>query len=121
MNSTIWCIEVFPRAGADSGDGDLVSVSGRGLEDELRSLGWQSVPQVVGTRLYFLQEADGGGSSLERGHLEEVATEWFATDMAKDAVRQKVAALFPEHEVEQFTDLFFDRIQTWRTTEGTAR
>ena len=55
------------------------------------------------------------------GHLEEVATEWFATDMAKDAVRQKVTALFPAHEVEQFTELFFDRIQTWRETEGTAR
>ena len=54
-------------------------------------------------------------------HLDEVATEWFATDMAKDAVRQKVAALFPEHEVEHFTDMFFARIQTWRETEGTAR
>ena len=52
------------------------------------------------------------------GHLDEVAYAWFATDGARDAVRQKVNALFPEHEVEQFTDLFFDRIQTWREVEG---
>lgn len=52
------------------------------------------------------------------GHLDEVAYEWFAIDAAKDAVRQKVRALFPEHEVERFTDLFFARIQTWRDIEG---
>ena len=40
--------------------------------------------------------------------------DFFATDIARDAVRQKVAALFPAHEVEQFTDLFWDRIQQWR-------
>jgi hypothetical protein len=54
------------------------------------------------------------------GHLVEVASDWFTTDMAKDAVRQKVSALFPEHEVERFTQLFFDRIQTWRETEASA-
>ena len=43
--------------------------------------------------------------------------EFFATDEAKDAVRQKVAALFPAHEVEQFTELFWDRIQTWRAEQ----
>ena len=36
---------------------------------------------------------------------------------AKDAVRQKVAALFPAHEVEQFTELFWQRIQAWRADE----
>ncbi|GAB4195262.1 MAG: hypothetical protein OHK0013_01260 [Sandaracinaceae bacterium] len=47
-------------------------------------------------------------------HLDEVAWEFFASKEAKDAVRQKVAALFPPHEVEAFTELFFDRIQRWR-------
>ena len=47
-------------------------------------------------------------------HLDGVVWEFFATDIARDAVRQKVAALFPAHEVEQFTDLFWDRIQQWR-------
>jgi len=29
-------------------------------------------------------------------------------------VHKKVAALFPAHEVEQFTELFWSRIQQWR-------
>jgi hypothetical protein len=51
-------------------------------------------------------------------HLDEVAYEFFGTVEARDAVRQKVAALFPAHEVDAFTDLFFDRIQKWRAAEG---
>jgi len=47
-------------------------------------------------------------------HLDNVVWEFFGTSTARDAVRQKVAALYPEHEVEQFTDLFWDRIQRWR-------
>jgi hypothetical protein len=53
-------------------------------------------------------------------HLDEVTSAWFATDAARDAIRQKVAALFPEQEVEEFTALFFDRIQQWRAIEGSA-
>jgi len=52
------------------------------------------------------------------GHLDAVAHEFFATGQARDAVRQKVAALFPAHEVEEFTELFFGRIQQWRSQEG---
>ena len=48
------------------------------------------------------------------GHLDEAVWEFFATPVAKDAVRQKVAALFPAHEVDAFTELFWNRIQTWR-------
>ncbi len=47
-------------------------------------------------------------------NLDEVAWEFFGSAEAKDAVRQKTAALFPAHEVERFTELFFDRIQQWR-------
>jgi hypothetical protein len=47
-------------------------------------------------------------------HLDEVAWEFFGTETAKDAIRQKTAALFPAHEVETFTDLFWSRIQAWR-------
>jgi hypothetical protein len=43
-----------------------------------------------------------------------VAAEFFGTQEAKDAVRQKTAALFPPHEVEKFTELFWQRIQQWR-------
>ena len=48
------------------------------------------------------------------GHLDEAVWEFFATPVAKDAVRQKVTALFPAHEVDAFTELFWNRIQTWR-------
>jgi hypothetical protein len=48
-------------------------------------------------------------------NLDEVAWEFFSTPVARDAVRKKVAALFPVHEVELFTDLFWNRIQAWRT------
>jgi hypothetical protein len=52
-------------------------------------------------------------------HLDEVAWEFFGTPTAKGAVRAKVAALYPPHEVEPFTELFWKRIQAWRAeTEG---
>lgn len=47
-------------------------------------------------------------------HLHEVAHEWFGSDAARDAVRRKVAAVFPPHEVDEFTELFFSRVQHWR-------
>jgi hypothetical protein len=46
--------------------------------------------------------------------LDEVAWEFFATKEARAAVRAKVAALYPAHEVEPFTELFWKRIQAWR-------
>jgi hypothetical protein len=47
-------------------------------------------------------------------HLEEQTHEFFGTDLAKETIRQKVGALFPEHEVESFTEHFWGRIQNWR-------
>jgi hypothetical protein len=54
-------------------------------------------------------------------HLDEVAYEFFGTPVAKEAFRKKTAALFPAHEVEPFTELFFRRVQKWREEEGRAR
>jgi len=51
-------------------------------------------------------------------HLDEITWEFFGSDVARDAVRQKVEALFPPHEVEEFTELFWERIQRWRLEEG---
>ncbi len=51
-------------------------------------------------------------------HLDEVAWEWFGTDHARDAVRRKVEALFPSHEVDEFTELLYARIQRWREDEA---
>ncbi len=47
-------------------------------------------------------------------HLDEVAWQFFGTAVAKDAVRRKVAALFPAHEVEEFTEHFWGLVQLWR-------
>ena len=47
-------------------------------------------------------------------HLDEAAWEFFGTGEAKEAVRLKVAALFPAEEIEKFTELFWSRIQEWR-------
>jgi hypothetical protein len=43
-----------------------------------------------------------------------VAWEFFGTPAAKDAFRSKVAALYPKHEIEPFTELFWRRVQAWR-------
>ena len=51
------------------------------------------------------------------GHLDQIVWDFFATDVACDAVRQKVATLFPAHEVEEFTALFWQRIQRWRADD----
>lgn len=47
-------------------------------------------------------------------NLDDVAREFFGTQEAKHAVRQKVIALYPAHEIEAFTELFWQRIQEWR-------
>ncbi|MEM7261357.1 MAG: hypothetical protein AAF488_05155 [Planctomycetota bacterium] len=54
-------------------------------------------------------------------HLDEVAWEFFGSERAKEAVRLKVQALFPEHEVDEFTELFFGRIQVWRESVEQGR
>ena len=55
------------------------------------------------------------------GHLDEVAAEYFGSDRARQAVRAKVEALFPESEWDQFTDHFWERVQLWREREGQAQ
>ncbi len=54
-------------------------------------------------------------------HLDEITWEFFGTEQARDAIRQKVATLFPAHEIEEFTQLFWDRIQIWRAEDAAAR
>ena len=51
-------------------------------------------------------------------HLDEVVWEFFGSPVARDAVRQKVVALYPADEVERFTEHFWGLIQFWRKTEG---
>ena len=66
----------------------------------------------------FDTEAFGEFCARHLGHLDAVADEFFGTEQARDAVRQKVTALFPAHEVDEFTELFYGRIQQWRAAEG---
>lgn len=56
--------------------------------------------------------------ATQLAHLDEVAHEFFATDVAKEAVRKKVQALYPANEIERFTELFWERIQKWRAEES---
>ena len=51
-------------------------------------------------------------------HLDEVAWEVLGDKETRDAVHQKVEALFPAHEVEEFTEHFWTLIQQWRDEEG---
>ncbi len=50
-------------------------------------------------------------------HLDEVADAYFATEGVRDAIREKVESLYPEHEFDEFTQLFWDRIQHSREVE----
>jgi hypothetical protein len=54
-------------------------------------------------------------------HLDEVAHEFFGSQEAKDAVREKVKALYPVHEIEPFTELFWGRIQDWRSDQSAKK
>ncbi|MEM6762721.1 MAG: hypothetical protein AAF615_07590 [Pseudomonadota bacterium] len=51
-------------------------------------------------------------------HLDELAYEFFGSGEMRDAINKKVRALFPSHEVDEFTDLFFSRVELWRDQEG---
>ena len=50
-------------------------------------------------------------------HSQGDLRENFGFKAAKDAIRQKVIALFPANEIEKFTEHFWDRIQDWRKHE----
>ena len=50
-------------------------------------------------------------------HLDAELHDFFGSDTARDAVHQKVVAMYPEHEVDEFTDLFWSRIQDWRNDQ----
>jgi hypothetical protein len=54
-------------------------------------------------------------------HLDAVADDYFASADCKAAVREKTAALFPAHEVEKFSELFFTRVQKYRADNPPTR
>jgi hypothetical protein len=94
-----------------------------------RTLDWEPFYDVAASDLPFAEKLEQYAAIAEArletarfeefcarhlGHLDGVAFDFFASQEAKDAVRLKVAAVFPEHEVEKFTELFWGRIQEWR-------
>lgn len=94
-----------------------------------KNLDWQPFYEVAAQDLPYAEKLDRYAAIAEErfeknrfeefcarhlGHLDEVTAEFFTSAEAKDAVRQKTAALFPAHEVEKFTELFWSRIQDWR-------
>ena len=68
-------------------------------------------------RQYFEQDRFEEFCATQLGALDEVAHEYFGTDAAREAIRLKVQALFPEHEWDEFTDYFWQKIQDWRDDE----
>lgn len=83
---------------------------GMSVEERIRACGALAKERLEAAR--FLEFCD---RSL--GHLDELADAFFAGEVARDAVRQKVTALYPAHEVDEFTDLFFERLQAARADE----
>lgn len=71
-------------------------------------------------RRHFDVEAFEAFCAKHLGQLDEIADAFFATDTVRDAIRKKVTALFPAHEIDTFTELFWNRIQEWRRVEGPA-
>ena len=70
---------------------------------------------------YFEKERFDAFCEEHLGHMDEAANEFFGTDVVRDAIRQKVSALYPEHEIDEFTELFWDRIQEWRRQDSAER
>ncbi len=67
---------------------------------------------------YFQADQFEAFCAKHLSHLDEVALEFFGSERAKEIVREKVAALFPAHEIDSFTDHFFGLVQFWRQTEA---
>ena len=94
-----------------------------------KTLDWQPFLDIAETDATYDEKLEGYARIAEErfdtaafdafceehlGPLEEIAWEYFGSYDAKDAVRQKVTALYPEHEIEEFTERFWAAIQVWR-------
>ena len=93
------------------------------------NMDWQPFFDIADTDASYAEKLEAYGALARRrlraddfwefcdtqlGSLDEVVHEFFGTDTARDAVRQKVVVMYPDHEVEEFTELFWSRIQNWR-------
>ncbi len=69
-------------------------------------------------RAHFNMDEFEGFCSKHLSQLDEVAHEFFASDTVHQAIADKVTALYPEHEIASFVELFWNRRQDWRRVEG---
>ena len=51
-------------------------------------------------------------------HLDEVCITFFQSERAREIIREKVALLFPKHEIDQFTEHYFGLVRFWCKTES---
>jgi len=54
------------------------------------------------------------------GPLRDAARSWFASERCLDAVRRKVANMYPAHEVDEFSARFFEQVQQYLRDEFTS-
>jgi hypothetical protein len=90
------------------------------IADSDRSFDEKMARYVALARQHFDADAFEEFCALHLAHLDEVAHEFFATDTVRDAIREKVTALYPEHEIDTFCELFWNRVQESRRVEGPA-
>ena len=92
--------------------GQVLQVKGGQLRPE-RQFGQVGV-ELIGAAE---ERADAEVIAEHLGHLPEVAWEFFGSDTAREAVRRKVTSMYPEHEIEDFTEHFWGLIQQWRADQ----
>jgi hypothetical protein len=69
-------------------------------------------------RAYFQTEEFSEFCDKYLKDLDAVALEFFGTQAFKDIVHSKVSALYPKHEIDEFTNHFFGLVQFWCKTES---
>jgi hypothetical protein len=101
-----------------------------------KTLDWEPFYQVAALDLPFHEKLDRYAALADErmqtgrfvefcdqhlAHLDAVADDYFASDECKAAIREKTAALFPAHEVDKFSELFFARVQQYRADHPPAQ
>jgi hypothetical protein len=69
-------------------------------------------------RAHFSSDEFAAFSAQHFGELDAIALEFFGSERFREIVREKVAALYPAHEIETFTEHFFGLVQFWRKTHS---
>jgi hypothetical protein len=101
------------KTNLDWGDYFAIADSDRSFDEKLAAY-------VALARHRFDVDAFDEFCAMQLPHLDEVAHEFFATETVRDAIREKVTALYPEHEIDSFCELFWNRVQESRRVEGPA-